>query len=163
MKRGGYAEGKVRNWLTAYKHNVIGFTFNRLLDAHSSHGRTSVEQPGDYQWFLNTGIKFTLGSENIVRTWTRNGVIEVKEVAHAYRLPVQNFGIDQVGRMQIRALAGSEPLVLVCFRPPDEKPCWRTAPLEFFQERPSKAGSWDFREIDAYTHCDDLLHMFIGK
>jgi hypothetical protein len=133
----------------------------------------SVPQTGDYQWFLKgtytlhpheLGVQFQ-PIQGI--PFTRNGVIEVKEVAHDARLPYHNFSPDSVGRMVIRQMAGSEALVLVCFRPKTGpsagKTFWRSAPLDFFRnrdpERPS--GSWDMSDLDAYTHCDDILQEYL--
>lgn len=153
--QGKWAEDKVRDWLKKYKGDRATFTFNRILDAHSARGAMSNPQPGDFQWFMNTEAR-SLGM-----LITRNGLIEVKSVEHAYRLPYGNFNVDQVGRMRIRAMAGSEPLVLVCFRPKEGKPCWRTAPLEYFETRIEGKGSWDMSDIDAYTHCDDILEKVL--
>jgi len=169
MKQGAYAEGKVRDWLQTCKEDNASFTYNRLLDAHSSRGFMSVAQAGDFQWFLDTGKKVTVGpvpdgawAGDYERPYTRNGVIEVKEVKHAYRLPVKNFEAEQVGRLWMRELAGSETLVIICFRPEGERPMWRTAPLTFFKDRPSPSGSWDFRDISAYPVCGDILRPYIN-
>lgn len=157
--QGRWAEGKVRDWLNAYKLSHSAFTFNRILDATSAMGAMSNPQPGDFQWFKHTGLYHW--HEGVQHEVTRNGLIEVKSVLHAHRLPYNNFGVDQVARMRLRALAGSEPLVLVAFRPEGQKPYWRTAPLEFFEQRnpQTPSGSWDFSGVDAYSHCDDLLEM----
>lgn len=162
--RGKFAEGKVAAFMNEWKGKVKGFTFNRILDAHSSKGAMSNPQPGDFQWFLATGYKFTLGNERVVRDWTRNGLIEVKQVEHHFRLPCKNFGADQVARMRMRSWAGSEPLVLVCFHPEPRVTMWRAAPLDFFEQRPGpkpESGSWDMSEIDAYTECADILIPYL--
>lgn len=153
--RGKYAESKVKEFLDDWKRKVAGFTFNRILDAHASKGAMANPQPGDFQWFLDTG-HYAQPSNGQTYRITRNGLIEVKEVEHTHRLPYKNFGPDQVSRMRIRELAGSEPLVLVCFREKGQRGAiWRAPPLSFFMERdPNKpSGSWDLYDIDAF---DDL-------
>jgi hypothetical protein len=175
MKQGGYAEGKVRTWLNKHKGDRAGFTFNRILDAHSARGAMSNPQPGDFQWFLATGWQITnFDQPGMPGNWerndpypcyTRNGIIEVKETQNASKLPYKNFTPDQVGRMRIREMAGSEALVLVCFRHPSGKPFWRSAPLSFFMgERKlvgKTGGSWDMSEFDAYTDCGDILKEYL--
>lgn len=170
--RGKWAEGKVRDWLNQYKGDRASFTFNRILDARSARGMMANPQPGDFQWFMELDEdawspgdppEHSLqwmgpGPEYHMYNYTRNGLIEVKSVEHGYLLPYGNFTVDQVARMRVRAMAGSEVMVLVAFRPKGEKPYWRTAPLEFFESRERK-GSWDMSHIDAYTHCGDILEM----
>jgi hypothetical protein len=161
-EKGKWAEGKVDLWLKKRKAAHAAFTFNRILDARSARGAMSNPQPGDFQWFCDTGLfahhpqlsdgKFKL---------TRNGLIEVKSVEHTHLLPYKNFTVDQVGRMRVRAMAGSETLILVAFRPEGYDPYWRTAPLEYFENRDPKRGSWDMSDIDAYSHCSDLLEMYL--
>lgn len=162
--RGKYAEGKVKDFLEQWKQRVAAFTYNRILDAHSSKGAMSNPQPGDFQWFLGTGYKFTLGSESVVRDWTRNGLIEVKEVEHDFRLPYQNFAIDQVGRMTIREMAGSECIVLICHRTKGQRGAvWRQVPLSFFRERPGpKYGSWDVSSFAFDDSPDAFLHPYLS-
>jgi hypothetical protein len=159
--QGKWAEDKVRDWLKKYKEARASFTFNRILDARSALGAMSNPQPGDFQWFMDTGLHAHHPSlEGGKFKLTRNGLIEVKSVQHTHLLRYGNFTEDQVGRMRLRAMAGSEPLVLVAFRPEGYAPYWRTAPLEFFEQRIRK-GSWDMGDIDAYTHCDDILEMHL--
>lgn len=171
--RGKFAEGKVQDFLNGWKAKVKGFTFNRVLDAHSSKGAMSNPQPGDFQWFLRTeywvvpgmGLAAGPGGDDDIPPYTRNGLIEVKQVEHSHRLPCKNFGADQVARMRMRSWAGSEPLVLVCFHPSPRVTMWRAAPLDYFEKRPGpkpESGSWDMSEIDAYTHCDDILQPYLS-
>lgn len=171
--QGRYAEGKVQTFLTAWKAQHKGFTFNRILDAHASKGAMSNPQPGDFQWFLDTGywivpgmgLACGPGGEGDVVKYTRNGLIEVKSVQHEYRLPCRNFMPDQVARMRMRMWAGSEGIVLVCCHPAPREVSWRAIPLDFFEQRPGpkpEHGSWDLREIDAFTVCDDLLQPYLS-
>lgn len=162
--RGKYAEGKVKEFLEEWKRKVSGFAYNRVLDAHASKGAMSNPQPGDYQWFLHMG--FTFGSGVHERQATRNGLIEVKEVQHTHILRYQNFGPDQVGRMRIRQMAGSEPLVLICFREKGARGgIWRAPPLDVFMQRdPAKpSGSWDLYDFDAYSDVgNDILLPYLS-
>lgn len=172
--RGKYAEGKVQTFLNEWKAKHKGFTFNRILDAHASKGALANPQPGDFQWFLDTGWKITgLWSPNAAITstpdtakpYTRNGLIEVKEVQHEFRLPCRNFPPDQVARMRMRQWAGSEALVLVCCHPAPREVYWRAIPLDYFDNRPGpkpESGSWDLSEFDAYTECADLLQPYLS-
>jgi hypothetical protein len=164
--RGVYAEGKVREWLKQHKGERTEFTFNRILDAKSSKGAMSAPQPGDFQWFLDTGINVTpygvpdgAWPQDYAKHFTRNGLIEVKEVAHSYLLPHRNFGVDQVGRMRIRHMAGSETLIVVCFRPEGLPTHWRSAPLDFFEQR--IGGSWNFSAFPSYSKVDSILKEYL--
>ncbi len=159
--QGAYAEGKVREFLKGWAETHAGFCFNRILDAHSAMGAMANPQPGDFQWFLDTGNEFIHHDEQKVWSITRNGLIEVKSVKHAFRLPYKNFGSDQVGRMRIRELAGSEPLVLVCHRPEGGKVQWRNPPLDFIAERVEGAGSWDLSGFPAHPKVSDILEKLL--
>lgn len=137
--RGKWAEGVVRDCLKAIEEATLRFTFNRIPDAHAAAGRFPA-QAGDFQWFYAPGS----GSE-----YSRNGVIEVKEVDHEYRLPHKNFDADAVGRMRKRQLAGCETLVLVAFKTAGlrgNKIPWRAFDLDYFTTR--EGGSWDMRDTD---------------
>jgi hypothetical protein len=167
-ERGKWAEDKVHLWLKKEKAASAAFTFNRILDARSARGMMANPQPGDFQWFRASefwivpgmGLACGPGEGSEYPLYTRNGLIEVKSVEHTHLLPYGNFTEDQVARMRIRAMAGSETLVLVAFRPKDHPPYWRTAPLEYFESR-ERRGSWDMDGIDAYTHCDDILELHL--
>jgi len=186
--RGKYAEDRVKEFLEAWKQKHSGFTYNRILDAHSSKGMMTNPQPGDFQWFSMMGYTLALRrrakpgesiiadtaaakSQPLTEAWvneevpyTRNGLIEVKEVEHAFRLPYQNFGADQVGRMRIRAMAGSEPLVLTCHREKGSRGAvWRAVPLEVFEKRDGpKFGSWDLSNITGSDKLSTLLEGYLS-
>lgn len=70
--------------------------------------------------------------------------LEVKEVAHEYRLPYTNFGTDQVARMRRTEMAGALAFVAVNFTPTG---LWRLAHIEYFRDR-SVGGSWDMRNCE---------------
>lgn len=165
LAQGKYAEGRVREFLKRLKADRASFTYNRILDAHSAKGAMSNPQAGDFQWFEREDEAVLVARKDrqaTVHYLTRNGLIEVKEVKHTNRLPYKNFSPDQVGRMRIRQMAGSKCLVLVCFRPEGHNPYWRSAPLDYFEQRdPARpSGSWDMDALDAYTACDDILQEY---
>lgn len=78
-------------------------------------------------------------------------LIEVKEVDHAFRLPHNNFTVDQIARMRRFSMAGALALVLVHFTKTDS---WRAARPEWFIKR--EGGSWDMAALPART-----LHGFL--
>lgn len=161
-KRGKFAETKIKAALEDWKQKVAAFTYNRILDARSSLGAMSNPQPGDFQWFRDYDVAVTHEGKHF--GFTRNGLIESKEVEHTYRLPYMNFSPDQVGRMVIRQMAGSECIIIVCHRVPDKRGAsWRNVPLDFFRERPgTKYGSWDLSEFPIVTNVEDILIPYLS-
>lgn len=65
-------------------------------------------------------------------------LIEVKEVAHSYRLPHGN--LTQVPKLRRFEMAGADCYVLVYFKPEE---AWRVAHVDYFLE--TEGGSWDMR------------------
>ena len=128
-KRGKTAEGKVREYIKALDLKLTGFTGNRIGDAGAAGGRF-VSQAGDFQTF----------------GWGKNWLLEVKEVAHDYRVKHANFGEEQVARMRKREMAGTVPLVLVYHSTVRQ---WRMPDFEFFGSR--EGGSWDLRDWNLGT------------
>lgn len=167
VQRGKYAEGKIKDFLEMWKQKVAGFTYNRIADARSAMGAMSNPQPGDFQWFLKhehdmeawTGDKVWHGVP-----YTRNGLIESKETEHDFRLPYASFGPDQVGRMVIRQMAGSECIVLICHRVKGVRGVlWRQVPLDFFRERPgAKYGSWDLTQFPTSPNLSAFLEPYLS-
>lgn len=144
--RGKWAEAEVRKVLASIEKANFRFAFNRIPDA-----RGGFLQPADadFQWFYDTGYR---GAAPLVQpdiwSYTRNGVIEVKEVEHLFRLDHGNFSSDKIGRVWRRHMAGCEALVLVAhklkgMRKPDVT--WRLVPLKFFRDTVyvKGVGSWD--------------------
>ena len=152
---GKYAEAKIRGILKEIEEEQLRFTFNRIQDAHSARG-VFASQAGDFEWFYDTGklagVIENGGPGKKAVAYTRNGVIEVKEVEHAYRLPHKNFGPEKVARMRKRQLGGSEPLVIVCHHiyGSDTKPLWRFVEFDVFLQR--EGGSWDLTDWPVYTN-----------
>ena len=154
--RGKSAEQKVREHLKALAAANANFDFQRNQDAHAAGGRMSVPQVGDFAAFGRYSVPGLLVPDH----YSRNFIIEVKEVKHGFRLPYQNYSADKVARVSKRVLAGAEAIVLVRFMPADE---WRAVPQEVFAKRnPEKpSGSWD---LSAYPFVDyrTALNEFMG-
>ena len=73
----------------------------------------------------------------------RNGhttLIEVKEVAHEFRLPHGNVGIDQIARLRMWEAAGATGAVLVYH---STLKMWRSLKPDELVQR--DGGSWDLR------------------
>lgn len=136
--RGKVAERLVKQELDKLSKRA-NFDYERITDAYSSRGGAATSRPGDFLVFEN-GTAFLL---------------EVKEVAHTYRLPKRNFPPDQRARMHKRALAGCVCTVLVYF---SESKMWRCLPLSDFDA--GTTGSWDFSEVPAQTLRDILSTLF---
>ncbi len=81
--------------------------------------------------------------------------MEVKEVRHAYRLPLKNYSTDQRARLKIRALAGGFIITPICFVTPEGK-LWRVPPWEYFLDYWSPK-SWDFRLFPTYPNAKEAL------
>lgn len=122
--RGKVAERLVKQELDKLTVRA-NFDYERITDAFSSRGGATISRPGDFLAFDNgTAV-----------------LLEVKEVAHAFRLPKPNFPPDQRARMNKRALAGCMCCVLVYS---SVSKLWRYLPLSFFDT--GTTGSWDLRE-----------------
>lgn len=136
--RGKYAEGHVRRRL-AQRALQADFQFMRLPDAHAGSFQPTT---ADYLIVCRSVCHF----------------LEVKEVAHAYRLPGKNFGQDQRARLNAFRAAGAMAWALVCFRPQGASPFWRVCPSTYFgTETPP---SWDMRDLPIMTLDDALSLMF---
>lgn len=138
---GKWAEKEVRKVLQEMSDAHLHFAFNRTLDARSAGGKFPA-QAGDFQWFYNLPLIDI----------TCNGIIEVKQVEHLYRLPFKNFETDDYARVHKRELAGSRVLVLVAHKLEKMKPkdvTWRALPLSYFADRNDVkgVGSWDLSEV----------------
>lgn len=81
-------------------------------------------------------------------------VIEVKEVAHDYRLPHGNFSIDQVARMRAFKSAGARAVVVIYS---STAGCWRVIDIDFFIAR--EGGSWDFRNYPLLSEAEAFKLM----
>jgi len=95
-QRGKKAEADVRKILERLKSEKVDFDYERKYDARSSMGRIP-SQTGDFGFF----------------TPACHGIIEVKEVAHDFRLPRKNLGSEQIAKMHVRMLAGGAIVMLI--------------------------------------------------
>lgn len=125
--RGKVAEGKVAKILAAAAQS--GSTaFWRCPDAHAG---SRVVAPADFMLLVQGQM------------W----LIEVKEVAHAFRLPYANFKQENVARMRVWEYAGAQCIVLI-YHSTTKK--WRSLPLSVFLDRDMSVGSWDLRQYDEH-------------
>lgn len=120
-QRGKSAEADVRKHLEYLKQFKHDFDFERKYDARSARGRFP-SQAGDYGFYL-PGV---------------HGLIEVKEVAHDFRLPQKNFSKDQIARCRMRELAGGIIVIIVKHTTTG---LWRIPPFSMFRDYPT-APSW---------------------
>lgn len=140
--RGKSAEDAVKDYLKAYDERTHKFDWHRNYDAHTAGGRFP-RQTGDFEFYM-PGI---------------HGVIEVKEVNHAFRLPHKNYDANKVAKVYKRTLAGGHATVLVYFTPIDK---WRITGLLPYRTR--TGGSWDLSAIpvhDSAAAALDSLGLFL--
>ena len=124
-RRGKDAESKVKKELDILS-TLSNFDFERVLDGFSSRGGASASRPGDFLAFQNgTAV-----------------LLEVKEVAHDFRLPRGNFKTDQRGRMMKRHYAGCLCYVLIYS---STTGLWRMLPVTYFGTETT--GSWDLSTV----------------
>ena len=137
--RGKYAEKKVREYLSNFSDLNADFDFHRILDARSAMGRFP-SQPGDFAFYMPKV----------------HGLIEVKEVAHDFRLPHKNLGTDQVAKMIKRRLAGGSILILIYHT---TTKMWRVPTLDFLRDR--TGGSWDLSAVQQTQDLTELLTDYL--
>lgn len=127
--RGKVAESLVKNELEKLTR-FSNFDYERILDAYSSRGGSTVSRPGDFM------------------AWQKGRctLLEVKEVNHEFRLPRANFKRDQRARMTKRALAGCHCVVLVYFTPVK---IWRAFRIDYFGS--DDKGSWNMSDAESGT------------
>jgi hypothetical protein len=126
--------------LEAYAKTDYTFDFERIYDARSSMGKMANSRTGDFQlYYKGKAI-----------------CVELKEVAHDFRLPRSNFKKDQRARMRKRQLAGVLCRVVVYHSTIDR---WRVLSLSHFDG--DEPGSWDLSQnghfpLESVLPC--LLH-----
>jgi hypothetical protein len=134
--RGKSAEKAVKKALELV--TAPGFSFKRISDVYSGV-RTPVI--ADY--------RATCGS----RKW----YIEVKEVAHDFRLPHGNMSVGQVARLRKAEQTGWEAVVWVHH---SGLQLWRKVPLEYLRTR--SEGSWvlsNFPLRPLYELVEEMLGL----
>ncbi len=134
--RGKSAEAKVTAFLKAYGEDHQDCDWSRNYDAHAAGGRFQ-RQTGDFQ-FYKPGV---------------HGVVEVKEVAHDFRLPFKNFPPEGVAKLWKRELAGGLIIVLVYH---STTGLWRMPPFTAFRGA-RVGGSWDLTPWPAFESCSEAL------
>lgn len=134
--RGKTAEKQVQEYLKKLSEGWAEFDYARIYDARSAGGRFPG-RPGDFEIYTPTG----------------HGLIEVKEVAHDFRLPAKNFSYKKFGHLHKRQLAGGEIIILVKHTTTG---MWRKPPLSLFLEDP-QAASWDLSMILAKPTLPEVL------
>lgn len=138
--RGKKPEAAVKLYLERLAGARADFDWERKYDAHSAGGRFQ-RQIYDFAFFAPG----------------RHGGIEVKEVAHDFRIPYKNFKPEQVAGLRKRALAGANIVILV-YHSTSQK--WRPCPLRAFIGRPTDAGSWDLQAYPEKDSCAVALREF---
>lgn len=128
--RGKYAEGQVKKKLAS------------LESARQAHARWPDARAGSFAVAL---------ADFLIMRDGRMTLLEVKEVAHDFRLNHGNLGTDQIGRMRAWASAGAQADVLVYH---STTKLWRAADIHWFYTGyhkvdgdGKKVGSWDLREL----------------
>ncbi len=133
--RGKKPEDEVRKYLKAYDERTHRFDWHRNYDAHTAGGRFQ-RQTGDFEFYM-PGI---------------HGVIEVKQVKHAFRVPHQNLNENSAGKLRKRQLAGGTIVILVHHSVTGK---WRVSGFERFSVR--EGGSWDLSGLYEYHTCSAAL------
>lgn len=119
--RGKVGEKKVKEALTVLKARCPGFNFKKIADAYAG---SLTPVAGDFS----------------VEYLKRSYVIEVKEVAHDFRLPHNNVSFRQLALMRKKRTSGVVCFFLVYHSLQNE---WRCICLDFLSAR--EGGSWDLR------------------
>jgi hypothetical protein len=131
----------MKEYLETLSRKYAAFNYERRYDARSAGGRFPA-QAGDFGYW------------RLLEMGGVSGFIEVKEVAHDYRLPNKNFDSNKIARLKAKFIAGADVLVLVLHTTIGK---WRVAPFEIFTENPA-APSWDLRVVtELYDTVDEAL------
>jgi len=123
--RGKEAETKVRKKLQSME--AANCAHMRMPDTHS-------------------GSRVPTLSDFIFCKEGRLNLLEVKQVAHSYRLPHKNFAPDQIARMRNWQAAGAQAVVVIYFTPEE---AWRVKPVDWFLQK--DGGSWNFEGTPLLT------------
>lgn len=132
--RGKYAEAQVKKKLAS------------LESARQAYARWPDARSGSFAVAL---------ADFLIMRDGRMTLLEVKEVAHDFRLSHTNLDLSQIGRMRAWASAGAQADVLVYH---STTKLWRTASIQWFfenyrriNEAGKAVGSWDLREFPTMT------------
>ena len=133
--RGKWAEAQAHDYLKGLSARRAKFDFERMPDARAAMGRFK-SMIGDFEFFL-PGI---------------HGVLEVKETKHSFRIAKDK--LEQLPRLQKRAMCGGTCIVLVYFSAPG---LWRA-----FLATDLKIGlpSWDLSLYQTFGTAAEALQQF---
>lgn len=145
--RGKYAEDKARDELRKRSADNARFDYERNYDGRSSMGRIPA-RAGDFTFFVGA-----LVDGNAVIEPVSHGVIEVKQVAHDFRLPRKNFDPAKFGILRKRELAGGK-IVIIVYHSTTGK--WRVVPFGWFVALKDNA-SWDLTTWPTYNTAREVL------
>lgn len=142
--RGKYAENKVKEVLEKLALKM-GFAYYRIPDAREG---AKKEAPADFMTSEREGH------------YSQLTLVEVKEVAHDYRLPKKNFESAQRARMRMWEAAGAEGWLLILHTNLNK---WRKLPLNYFDGDFSESGSWNLEEIPLQTLKECMTEIYGAK
>lgn len=139
-ERGKKSESRIQEWLAAFDEAHIDFDWYRFPDARAAGGRAQAA-PADYEWFYHGHF----------------GLIEVKELAHDFRLPAKNVKLHQISRAKKRIKAGGQAHMIVHHTTTG---MWRLVPMEFFFNKVDQP-SWDLSPFECYDNYRRLMEDLI--
>lgn len=143
-QRGKFSEKEVEKLFSHLNDRVLNFAYERLPDARSAGGRLKAQLCDYLAWWRYRGGE---RGEDISISYQ----IEVKEIAHAFRLPKDKLG--QLPKLRKIRRAGGVGIVIVYHT---STMMWRAIPLEFFDgEIPA---SWGLSSIPQYPTIDEALN-----
>ena len=134
--RGKEAEKVVTTLLKSLDAASTRFTFERILDAHSSKGAVSSPRAGDFAMYYKGA----------------NYLLEVKQMAHDFRLNRANFPLDQRARMRKRELCGTRCHVLIYST---TAKVWWSLPISYFGFE--ETSSWDLSNLEPNPDLSKLV------
>ena len=142
--RGKKAENDVHKALKEWEGAEPHREFNRLIDTRAA-GRVVKAAAADFDFYQGPTRE---------RTGSEHGLIEVKEIKHAYRLPVKN--VSQLPRLVRRAHCGGYTGILIHHA--NEK-VWRCAPALWLHSN-KEGASWDLRGLPTFPSAKEALKGF---
>lgn len=146
-QRGKFAEKEVEKLFSHLNDRVLNFAYERLPDARSAGGRLKAQLCDFLAWWQYCGGE---RGEDISISYQ----IEVKEIAHAFRLPRDKLG--QLPKLRKIRRAGGVGIVIIYHTSTE---MWRAIPLGFFNgEAPP---SWDLSGVPKYASLAEALNTQI--
>lgn len=139
--RGKKAEEAVHKVLKAWMAASPHREFNRLTDARAA-GRVIKAAPADFDFYQGPTRE---------RASSHHGLIEVKEVAHDYRLAVDK--VPQLARLVHRAHCGGLTMVLIHHSTTKQWRAISAIALHHIKE----GASWDLRGFEVYPSAQAAM------